>query len=205
MFEKQKPQSNGIIKSKTLGIIVSFTALTVALNFIRVPMPYLTMFLYQLGDISLLVALILFGAKPAITVTILTMIISTIFSLSPAGPIGPPYYLISVLAMFSGVLIFERIVKKKIKKNLAYSVAISTSFGIAARTIIMFPLDYFVYGFLVSLVSGLSESVSYSLVLSTMPGLILYNITVPLIMVPTSYLISKKVSKYIGANFSINV
>jgi hypothetical protein len=74
-------------------------------------------------------------------------------------------------------------------------VGVSTTCGIITRTLIMFPLDYFVYGLLVSIVSGLSISVSYSIVLASMPGMILYNITVPLVMVPISYLIVKKIPK----------
>ena len=60
----------------------------------------------------------------------------------------------------------------------------------------MLPFDYFVYGFLVSLVSNLSISVSYAIVLASMPGIIIYNITVPIIMIPISYSIAKNVSKY---------
>ncbi len=155
-------------------------------------------FVYQMGDIALLVALLLFGAKPAIIVAVLNTIITIILSMSAAGPIGPPYYLVSVLTMFLGVCFFERYLnrRKTLKnKNFALKVGVSTTCGIITRTLIMFPLDYFVYGLLVSIVSGLSISVSYSIVLASMPGMILDNITVPLVMVPISYLIVKKIPK----------
>jgi hypothetical protein len=59
----------------------------------------------------------------------------------------------------------------------------------------MLPLDYTVYGALVSVVSGLSMSTAYAIVIAAMPGIILYNITVPIYVVPTSYFIAKKLSK----------
>jgi hypothetical protein len=64
----------------------------------------------------------------------------------------------------------------------------------------MLPLDYYIYGFLVSMVSGLRVADSYALVLSTMPLIIFYNITVPLYVVPISYFIAKNVSKH--SNFA---
>jgi hypothetical protein len=59
----------------------------------------------------------------------------------------------------------------------------------------MLPLDYTVYGALVSIVSGLSMATSYAIIVAAMPGIILYNITVPLYVIPTSYYIGKKLSK----------
>lgn len=198
-FRKNSKGSYRPTDSKVIGVVIAFTALTTALNFVRIPMPFFPVFVYQLSDVALLVVLLLFGAKPAITVAVLNMIITIIFPLSAAGPIGPPYFLISVLAMFLGVYFFEKTIslKRSLKReNFGYSVGLATAFGIFTRTLIMLPLDYFVYGLLVSIVSGLSISVSYSIVLTSMPGMILYNITVPLVMIPTSYIIAKKVSKY---------
>jgi hypothetical protein len=59
----------------------------------------------------------------------------------------------------------------------------------------MLPIDYTIFGALVSVVSGLSMSDSYDLVRAAMPTIILYNITVPLYVIPTSYYIAKKLSK----------
>ena len=82
------------------------------------------------------------------------------------------------------------------KLNIIKTASVATAFGILTRVLIMLPFDYFVYGFLVSLVSGLSVSVSYAIVLASMPWIIIYNITVPIIMIPISYSIAKSVSKY---------
>jgi riboflavin transporter FmnP len=186
------------MNSKGIGTVIAFTSLTTTLNFVRVPVPYMPAFSYQLGDIVLVVALLLFGIRIAIAAATLNMLINIVLSSSPAGPIGPPYYLLSVLAMFSGVYIFEKLIKRRIfgNRNIIKTASLATGFGVLTRVLIMLPFDYFVYGFLVSLVSNLSISVSYAIVLASMPGIIIYNITVPIIMIPISYSIAKNVSKY---------
>jgi riboflavin transporter FmnP len=191
------------MNTKALGAIIAFTALTVALNFIRIPALYLPTFSYQLGDIAIVTALLLFGLGIGLTVAVLSMLISILINTSPVGPVGPMYYILSVLALLFGVYVFERFIKPKFAKNLTASkrATFSTVGGILSRTLIMLPLDYYIYGYLVSLVSGLSISDSYALVLSTMPLIVLYNVTVPLYVVPISYFITKSVSKY--SNFAL--
>jgi hypothetical protein len=101
--------------------------------------------------------------------------------------------------MLLGVYISERLIVCKISlsKNhfVAKPVVLSTVFGILTRTLIMLPLDYTVFGMLVSFTSGMSISMAYATVYAIMPGIVLYNITVPLYVIPTSYYISRKVSK----------
>jgi hypothetical protein len=60
----------------------------------------------------------------------------------------------------------------------------------------MLPLDYYIYGYLVSIVSGWSLADAYALVLATLPLMVLYNITVPLFAIPTSYYTAEKISKH---------
>jgi len=59
----------------------------------------------------------------------------------------------------------------------------------------MLPIDYTVYGLLVSIVTGKSISESYAIVYAVMPLIVLFNITVPLYVIPTSYFISRRVAK----------
>lgn len=175
--------------TKTIGLVIAFTVLATVLNYIKIPVPYLPGFFYQMGDIILIVSLLFLGLKAAITVASLNMLLTIILFQNPAGPIGPPYYLISVLATFAGIYVAERVIRhnQEGKQDLAWSAGILTVSGILSRTLIMLPLDYFVYGFLVSIVSGLTIAESYAIVLFTLPSMIIYNITVPLIMIPLSY------------------
>lgn len=190
------------MNAKAIGIIIAFTALTTALNFVRIPAPYNPVLSYQLSDIVLIVAFLLFGLKVGITIAGLHMILKMTIFVDLSGPVGPPYYLIAFLSMFFGVYLFEKLVKlNKSDKGLSKNVALSTSLGAFTRTLIMLPLDYIVYGFLVSVVSGLSIAESYELVIIAMPSMIFYNITVPIIMIPTSYFIAKKLSRYTSSMF----
>jgi len=187
------------MNTKAVAVTIAFTALATALNYVKIPAPYLIGFSYQMGDIVLIVALLLFGAKIGVTVATLNMLMTIILYQNPAGPIGPPYYLISVLAMFLGIYLAEKVNKKKKtadKKASADLVGLATASGVISRTLIMFPLDYFFYGFLVSVVSGLTIAESYALVMLALPSMIIYNITVPIIMVPISYLVATRLAKY---------
>jgi riboflavin transporter FmnP len=187
------------MNTKAVGVIIAFTALATVLNYIKIPVPYLPNFTYQMGDIVLIVALLLFGAKPAVTIATLNMLLTIILYQNPAGPIGPPYYLISVLAMFMGIYLAQRTRswKKTSEKQYApKSVILSITLGAISRTLIMLPLDYFIYPLLVSLVAGLSAPVAYSIIMAALPSMIIYNITVPIIMVPISYIIATRIAKY---------
>jgi riboflavin transporter FmnP len=187
------------MNTKAIAIIAAFTALTTVLNFIKIPAPYLPTFSYQIGDIALVVAFFLFGPKIGVTTAFLNMVTNIIFAAGPVGFIGPPYYFISVMTMLFGLYISDKIIKgKRLKsKNQVFAkpVTLYTTLGILTRTLIMLPLDYTIYGILVSLVSGLNMSASYALVIATMPSIIFFNITVPLYVVPISYYIAKRVCK----------
>jgi riboflavin transporter FmnP len=184
------------MNSKAIGIIIAFTALTTALNFVKVPVPYMPTFSYSMGDIAIVIALLLFGAKPGVAVAFLSTIITIIILPGPAGLVGPPYYFIGVSAMLLGVYSAIKLIEKRIELQVrAKTVILLTLLAVLTRTLIMLPLDYTVYGALVSVVSGLSMSTAYAIVIAAMPGIIFYNITVPLYVIPTSYYIAKKLSK----------
>jgi hypothetical protein len=108
-----------------------------------------------------------------------------------------------VLTMVLGVYLFEKLIRSRIKNKQASTskaTTISTLISIVTRTVIMLPLDYYVFGFLVSVASGLSIADSYSMVLASMPLIIFYNITVPIYVVTISYIIADKVPKHIESS-----
>jgi len=184
------------MNSKAIGVIVAFTALTTALNLIKIPVPYLLTFSYTLGDIALVIAFLLFGPKPGIAVAFLSTIITMIILPGPAGLVGPPYYFVGIITMLLGLYIAGKFIKRRTELQVgAKTVILLTALAILTRTLTMLPIDYTVFGALVSVVSGLSMSDSYAMVRAAMSTIILYNITVPLYVIPTSYYIAKKLSK----------
>jgi riboflavin transporter FmnP len=187
------------MNTKAIGIIIAFTALTTVLNLIPIPVPFLPTYSYQLGDIAIVTAFLLFSPKYGVSVAFLNMFVSMTILFRPESFVGAPYYFISVLAMLVGAYASEKLIAKRKFRLKVYSIAkpalFATIFAVLSRTLIMLPLDYTVYGFLVSIVSGLSVSLAYAIVLAAMPSIILFNITVPIYVIPTSYFISSKIAK----------
>jgi riboflavin transporter FmnP len=187
------------MKTKTIGIIVAFTALTSVLNLIRIPVPFLPYFNYQFGDIAIVTAFLLFGPKHGVSVAFLNMFVSMTIQYGPGSFVGPPYYFISVIAMLTGVYASKKVLTSQSLPLTTFfnnkPSLLATIFAIITRTLIMLPLDYTIYGFMVSIVSGLSTSLANAMVIASMPSIILFNITVPLYVIPTSYFISQRLPK----------
>lgn len=187
------------MNTKAVGIVAAFTALTAVLNLVKIPVPFLPWFSYQLGDITLVIAFLLFGLAIGFAVVILSMVVSVVMLPTAVGIIGAPYYYAAVITMVLGVCLFEKIIKPKIQNSrylVAKSTTLSTVVSILTRTLIMLPMDYYIYGYLVSIVSPLGLAEAYAFVLAWMPLMILYNITVPLFAIPTSYYTAEKISKH---------
>ena len=114
----------------------------------------------------------------------------------PAGLVGPPYYFVGIATMLLGLYAACKLIERRIELQVgAKTVILLTVLAILTRTLIMLPIDYTVFGALVSVVSGLSIAKSYAIVIASMPAIIIYNITVPLYVIPTSYYIAKRLSK----------
>lgn len=190
------------MNSKAIGLVIAFTALATTLNLVRIPVPYLLNYNYQMGDIILVIAFFLFGLKIGLTVAVFNMFTTMVIFPNPASIIGAPYYLFAILTMVLGAYLFEKLKQRGQTKPFldAKSATSSTVWAILTRTFIMLPVDILVFPYLVSLVSGLSVSEAYYSILLVMPGIILYNITVPIYVIPTSYIIAKKVSNHVKSN-----
>ena len=190
------------MKAKAVGVTAAFTALASMLNLVKIPTTYLFGYSYQLGDIILVIAFFLFGLKIGLATVILNMAVTMVINPGLIGVIGAPYYVIAVLTMILGSYLSLKIIKKrslKVQYGEAKSAAYATLFAVITRTLIMLPLDLFVYGFLVAFVSGWSVVASFALVTATMPLIILYNVTVPLYVIPTSYYLAKHIPTQINS------
>jgi uncharacterized membrane protein len=193
------------MNSKAIGSVIAFTALATALNLIRIPAPYVLTHSYQLGDIILVIAFLLFGVKIGLTVAIFNMFASMLIFPNPVGIIGAPYYLFSILTMILGVYLYGKIIKPRIQNKPyfnAKSATLCTVCSVLTRTLMMLPMDFLVFPYLVSLVSGWSLTEAFNSVFMVMPGIILYNITVPIYVIPISYVVTKKVALHLKSSIS---
>jgi len=96
--------------SKRIAVIIVFAALTVALNLspIKIPAPYAPFLIYQIWEIPIVGAFLLFGLKVGAAISIInTVLLLAIFP--GVLPTGPLYNLAAVLSMLFGILITHRI------------------------------------------------------------------------------------------------
>ena len=85
------------------------------------------------------------------------MFVSMAIYPNPVGIIGAPYYLFSILTMVLGVYIFGRIIKPRIQNKPffnAKSATLSTVCAVFTRTLLMLPMDFLVFPYLVSIGFG---------------------------------------------------
>jgi len=181
---------------KAVGVTAAFTALATVLNLIKIPAPYFPMFVYQLGDIVLVITFFLFGLKIGFATLFLNMGVSMILNPNLIGVVGSPYYALAVLTMILGAYISLKVIKKR-KPNTQISevktTTYATVFAVISRSAIMLPLDLFFYKYLVAFVTGSSLAEAFDLIIMAIPFFIIYNVTVPLIVIPVSYYIAKHI------------
>jgi riboflavin transporter FmnP len=184
------------MNSKKITIIIAFTALTIALNPIRIPTIYWPGFFYRLWEIPIVVAFLLFGPRIGIAIGTMNALSQIILFPLPAGILAYPWGLVATLSMLAGLYFGQRILKlNRTKYNQDCSskpILVLTFFGIVFRACIMPFVDYAVYNSLLPIALGRTFTETY--VLALIPGIIIFNIIVPLYTIPVSYLVAKKIS-----------
>lgn len=96
--------------SKSIAAIIVFTALTLALNLspIKIPAPYAPFLIYQVWEIPIVAAFVLYGPKVGVPVALInTLILLIIFP--GALPTGPFYNLAAILSMLIGIYIVQKV------------------------------------------------------------------------------------------------
>ena len=114
--------------------------------------------------------------------------------------LGPLYALLITLTMLLGVYISSKYFTHKTGSSEgnfdAKPAALSTAIGVISRALLLLPVDYVFLSTVWSVASGMSITEANAYVITIMPGIILFNITVPLYVIPVSYYITKKLSEF---------
>jgi hypothetical protein len=197
----------GIMRAKAVGVTAAFTALASMLNLVPIPTAYLFGYSYQLGDIILVIAFFLFGLKIGLATAVLNMAVTMALNPNLISVIGAPYYMVSVLTMILGSYIALKIIKQRtlLKGYVEAKSAIYATFlAVATRTLIMLPLDLYAFKYLVAFVSGWSITASSESIAIALPLIILYNVTVPLYVIPISYYVAKHVPTWLDSELFEN-
>jgi riboflavin transporter FmnP len=179
------------MNTKTIATVVVFVALTMVLNLWgpKIPAPYLTFLKYQIWEIPIVTAFLLFGPLVGALVAIANTLM--LFVVYPGDlPTGPLYNLAAVLGMLFGIYLIHKILAKRSgKQNEAIIITSSTVFGIALRVGIMTIINYALLRF--------PPPVGYNIpeegILAMLPLIGIFNATLALYTVPVGHFIAKAV------------
>jgi hypothetical protein len=185
---------------KSIALTITFAALAMALNAVRIPSIFYPDVPFQISQIPIVVAFLLFGARIGVSVGVINMIGAlTLFPIGLDGVFLYPMNLLSVLIMFAGLYVASRFVLRdgKLDRSPFWKKPTvgSTALAIAFRGGIMPFFDYATYRFLVPPVYGISLPEAY--IVGLVPAFVLYNVAVSIYTVPIAYIVATKVGKYL--------
>jgi len=184
------------MNTKEITLIVTFAALTIALDPFRIPSVYLPGVYYRFCEIPIVVAFLLFGPRIGISIAALNVFAEIVLFPGPVVFVGRPVVFVLVLSMFLGIYSANFLLKRKaqLSSNFNLKTAIYyTAFGTLIRTAVAPLVNYPFYRFAVPLLTGLSLSNAY--VMALMPAFMIYALTFSLYTIPIGYLIARTVSR----------
>jgi len=128
------------MNSKTIAVVAVFTALTVVLVLspAKIPAPYAPFLKYQIWEIPIVTAFLLYGPLVGVSISVINTII--LLGVYPGDlPIGPLYNFAAVLSMLLGIYILHRFIVKRSsgRREKILVVVSSTALGTILRVGIM--------------------------------------------------------------------
>jgi riboflavin transporter FmnP len=179
--------------AKKIAIIAVFSALTIALNLspLKFPAPYAPYLIYQVWEIPIVTAFLLYGFPTGVIIAALnTLVLLMVF---PGMLLtGPLYNLAAVISMLIGVAL-----PKMFHKNPRWSetteVVIFTAFGIISRVVIMTLVNWSFLRFPPPVGFAMQEQA----ILLALPLIAFFNATLALYTVPLSYIIAEAIKRHI--------
>jgi riboflavin transporter FmnP len=181
------------LDTKKLAAVAVFSALTVALNLspIKFPAPYLPFLYYQVWEVPIVVALLLFGPATALLVSIVNT--AALIALFPGAlPTGPVYNLAAVLSMLAGVYGGQWLTKKSgNKEKEAFLIFAVTLLGVALRVVAMSVVNWE----FIKYPPPVGFSMPEEAVVAIMPLVALFNGSLAAYTVPAGYLLAKTIGR----------
>lgn len=187
------------MNSKSIALVITFAAVAIALNAIRIPTVFYPGTYFQFSQIPIVIAFLLFGVKTGVFVGLLNLAGGlALFPIGAVGLIVYPADFLSSLLMIAGIWIarkFTNYINESRRFPVFKKPAIGLTLGaIALRTGIMPFFDFaVVYHVLVPLILGIKPSEVY--ILGLVPAFVLYNAIVSLYVVSVAYVVAAKASK----------
>jgi riboflavin transporter FmnP len=186
-----------VMNTRSIALIITFTALCIVLIPLRIPTIYWPGFYYYWWEIPIIAAFLLFGFKVAFSIWVLNTLARMVMGVSPNPLLLPIIGLMPLLTMLLGVYLAQKLVSRRASERKTISDARKgvylTALGVAFRAAIMPFIDYAYYYTLFPFFLGRTFTDAY--VIAILPGIVLLNILVPLYGVSIGYLIAKTVGK----------
>jgi riboflavin transporter FmnP len=182
--------------SKTITTITIFTALSVALVLspAKLPAPFAPFLKYQIWEIPLVAAFLLYGPQVGVATSIINTIVLLVVYPGEL-PIGPLYNLAAVLSMLLGIYIIHRFAAKYFsKRQEAILTAFSSALGSIARVGIMTIVNWAFLRYPYPVGYSMPEGA----ITAMLPIIGLFNATLALYTIPLGYFVSRVVS--VGTN-----
>ena len=178
--------------SKTLATIAVFAALTVVLNLspVKIPAPYAPFLIYQLWEIPIVAAFLLYGLRVGVAISIInTLVLLGVF---PGElPTGPFYNLVAVLSMLLGIYTIQKFVGERFSRRR--EVILVTSFtvlGIIIRVGVMTIMNWT----LLRYPPPIGFSIPVEGLTAMLPVIGFFNATLALYTIPVGYFLARAVS-----------
>jgi riboflavin transporter FmnP len=178
--------------SKKLAAIAVFSALAVALNQspLKFPAPYAPFLYYQVWEIPIVVAFLLFGPTVGVSVSVVnTVVLLVLFP--GALPAGPIYNLAACLSMLAGILAAHWLMNSIHRgQEEVMLTAVASLFGVALRVIAM----TFVNWVFIRYPYPIGFSWPEEAIIAFLPVSALFNASVAIYTIPAGYVLARAVS-----------
>lgn len=178
------------MNTKKIAIISMFTAVTVALVLspLKIPAPYAPFLIYQIWEIPIVMALLLYGSSVAVSISVLNTVI--LLAVYPGSlPVGPLYNLAAVVSMLMGIYVVHRLARGRFDKVVGLTVS-STAVGIISRVGVMTIVNWVAMPYPYPIGFGVPPEAA----LAMLPIIGLFNATVALYTIPSGYLLARAIS-----------
>ena len=180
------------MNSKTIAVVAVFTAVTVALVLspAKIPAPYAPFLKYQIWEIPIVAAFLLYGLSVGVSISILNTVI--LLGVYPGDlPTGPLYNFAAVLSMLLGIYIMHRFAAGRFSKLKEKPLTVSsTVLGIILRVGVMTIVNWVCLPYPYPI--GFSIPVEATTAL--LPVIGFFNATVALYTIPTGYFLARAIS-----------
>ncbi|MFN3621358.1 MAG: hypothetical protein ACK4TI_00540 [Nitrososphaerales archaeon] len=178
-----------VLRSRLIASIALFTALTLALNLspIKIPFPLAPFLYYQIWEIPIVAALLLYGLKVGVIITLINT--AALIALFPGAlPTGPFYNMVAILSMLLGITLALH-VKHANPLGSTLQLLLSTFLGVVSRVVVMSIMNYA----LLRYPPPIGFSMPEEAITPLLPLIGAFNATLTLYTIPIGYIVAKAV------------